>query len=77
MQSNTTVFCSQRGKEGLAIVISNEEHLMMTSDWLRVEFLLSEISHCMAREKKKLAPRTFIRDLHVFKEHAIRSFHKR
>ena len=35
---------------------------MMSSDWLRVALLLSEISRSMAREKT----RTFIHDLHVF-----------
>ena len=52
--------------------VINEEHSMMSSDWLRVALLLH-----MAWEKKKLASRTFIHDRHVFKAQAIRSFHKR
>ena len=54
----------------LALVVSDEEHSMMSSDWLRVVSLLSEISRSMAWEKKKQASRTF-------KAQAIRSFHKR
>ena len=61
----------------LALVVSNEEHSMMSSDWLRVALLLSEISRSMAWKKMKLASRTFIHDRHVFQEQAIRSFHKR
>ena len=48
----------------------------MSSDWIRVALLLSEISRSMAWKKKKLASRTFIHVLHVFKAPAIRSFHK-
>ena len=61
------LFCSQRAKAALSAVVSNEEHSMMSSDWLRVALLLSEISRSMAREKT----------YHVFKAQAIRSFHKR
>ena len=64
-------------KEQRQPVVSNEEHSMMISDWLRVALLLSEISRSMAWEKKKLASPRFIHDCHVFKAHAIRSFHKR
>ena len=53
--------------------VSNEEHSLMSSDWLRVALLL----HSMAWEKKKLASRTFIHDRHVYKAQAIRSFYKR
>ena len=55
--------------------VSNEEHLMMSSDWLRVALLF--MSRAMAWEKKTLASRTFIHDRHVFKAQAILSFHKR
>ena len=34
----------------------------MSSDWLRVALLLSEISRSMAWKTKKLASRTFIHD---------------
>ena len=40
---------------------------MMSSDWLRVASLQSEISRSMASEKKKQASRTFTHDRHVFK----------
>ena len=75
VQSNARVFCSQRAKAALTLVVSNEEHSMMSSDWLRVAMLLSEISRFMACEKMKLASRTFIHD--VFQAQAIRSFHRR
>ena len=39
----------------------------MSSDWIRVALLLSEISRSMARKTKKLASRTFIHDHHVLK----------
>ena len=55
MQSNARIFCSQRAKAALALVVSNEEHSMMSSDWLRVALLLSEISCSVAWEKMKLA----------------------
>ena len=64
-------------KTALALVVSNEEHSMMSSDWVRVSLLLSEISRSMAWEKMKLASRTFIHDRHVFEAKAICSFHKR
>ena len=54
--------------------VSNEEHSMMSSDWLRVALLLHALWH---GKKKEVASRTFIHDLHVFKAQAIRSFHKR
>ena len=54
--------------------VINEEHSMMSSDWLRVALLLHALWH---GKKKKLASRTFIHDRHVFKAQAIRSFHKR
>ena len=38
----------------------------MSSDWLRVVLLLSEISRSMAWKTKKLASRTFIHDRDVF-----------
>ena len=76
VKSNARVFCSQRAKAALVLVVSDEEHSMMSSDWLRVASLLSEISRSMAWEKKKQASRTFTHDRHVFKEQAIRSFHK-
>ena len=50
--------------------------IRMSSYWLRVALLLSEISHSMAWKTKKLKSRTFIHDLHVSKAQAIRSFHK-
>ena len=52
------------------------KNIGMSSDWIRVALLLSEISRSMAWKKKKLASRTFIHDRHVFKAPAIRSFHK-
>jgi len=67
VQSNARVFCSQRAKAALALVVSDEEHSMMSSDWLRVASLLSEISRFVAWEKKKQASRTLIHDRHVFK----------
>ena len=42
-----------RAKAALALVVSNEEHSMMSSDWLRVALLLSEISRSMAWKKRE------------------------
>ena len=39
----------------------------MSSDWIRVALLLSEIPRSMAWKTKKLASRTFIHDRHVLK----------
>ena len=47
------VLCSQRAKAALALVVSNKEHSMMSSDWLRVTLLLSEISRSLAWEKNR------------------------
>ena len=52
------------------------KNIRMSSDWIRVALLLSEISRSMAWKKKKPASRTFIHDRHVFKAPVIRSFHK-
>jgi len=38
------------------------KNIRMSSDWLGVSLLLSEISRCMAWKTKKLASRTFIHD---------------
>ena len=38
------------------------KNIRMSSDWLRVAFLLSEISRSMAWKTKKLASRMFIHD---------------
>ena len=46
------------------------KNIRMTSDWMRVALLLSEISRFMASKTKKLASRTFIEDRHVFKAQA-------
>ena len=71
-------FCSQRAKAALVLVVSTVmKNVRMSSDWIRVALLLSEISRSMAWKKKKLASRTFIHHRHVFKALAICSFHKR
>ena len=54
MQSNARVFCSQREKAALALIVTNEEH--------SIALLLSEISRFMAWKTKKLGSRTFIYD---------------
>ena len=38
------------------------KNIRMSSDWVRVALLLSEISRSMAWKTKKLASRTFIHD---------------
>ena len=43
------------------------KNIRMSSDWIRVALLLSEISRSMAWKKKKLASRTFIHYCHFFK----------
>ena len=43
------------------------KNIRMSSDWIRVALLLSEILRPMAWKTKKLASRTFIHDRHVLK----------
>ena len=43
------------------------KNIRMSSDWIRVALLLSEISCSMAWKTKKLASRTFIHDRHLLK----------
>ena len=56
----------------------------MSSDWLRVALLLSEISRsttfyrlALSGMQNKLASRTFINNHHVFEAQAIRFFDER
>ena len=76
MQSNARLFAlkEQKQRSRLSEVMKN---IRMSSYWIRVALLLSEISFSMAwKTTQKLASQTFIDDRHLFKTQAIHSFHK-
>ena len=76
MQANARGFALKEQKQcfRLSRVMKN---IRMSSDWIGVPLLLSDISCSMAWKTKRLASQTFTHDRHVLKVQAIRSFHKR
>ena len=68
-------------EKALALVVTNEEHsnefwLAQSCDVTKWNFMLYSLLGVVWKTKQ-LSSRTFIRDRHVFKAEAIRSFHKR